>query len=71
MYYSTNLWRIRKRQLSNKYSADVLHLSFVLKYRLYFSLSVQGKAYLIDDQSRGNNEQSGYLQIYEKHQKDC
>ena len=36
---------------------------------LYFNLSSQGKAYLIDDQSRGNNKQSGYVQIYERAEK--
>ena len=59
--YSINLWRIHKRQLSNKYSTDELHLSWVLKYHLYFNLSSWGKAYLIHDQSRGNNKQSGYV----------
>ena len=36
---------------------------------LYFNLSSQGKAYLIDDQSRGNNKQSGYVQIYGRAEK--
>ena len=44
---------------------DVLHLSWVLKYHLYFNLSRWGKAYLTDDQSRGNNKQSRYVQIHE------
>ena len=67
MYYSINLWRIHKRQLSNNYiSTDVLHLSWTLKYHLYFNLSSQGKAYLIDDQSRGHNKPSGYVQIQER-----
>ena len=47
----------------------MLHLSWVLKYYLYFNLSSQGKAYLIDDQSRGNNKQSGYVQIHERAEK--
>ena len=47
----------------------MLHLSWVLKYHLYFNLSSLGKAYLIDDQSRGNNEQSGYVQIHERAEK--
>ena len=47
----------------------MLHLSWVLKYHLYFNLSSQGKAYLIDDQSRGNNKQSGYVQIHERAEK--
>ena len=47
----------------------MLHLSWVLKYHLHFNLSSEGKAYLIDDQSRGNNEQSGYVQIYERAEK--
>ena len=69
MYYSINLWRIHERQLSNKYSFDVLHLSQVLKYQLYFNLSSWGKTYLMDDQSRGNNKQSGYVQIHERAEK--
>ena len=36
---------------------------------LYFNLSSQGKAYLIDDQSHGNNKQSRYVQIHEKVEK--
>ena len=47
----------------------MLHLSWVLKYHLYFNLSSQGKAYLIDDQSRSNNKQSGYVQIHERAEK--
>ena len=41
----------------------MLHLSWVLKYHLYFNLSSWGKAYLIDDQSLGNNKQSGYVYV--------
>ena len=48
---------------------DLLHLSWILKYHLYFNLSSWGKAYLIDDQSRGNKKQSGYLQIHERAEK--
>ena len=44
----------------------MLHLSWVLKYHLYFNLSSWGKAYLIDDQSRGNNKQSGYVYVHER-----
>ena len=47
----------------------MLHLSWVLKYHLYFNLSSWGKAYLINDQSRGNNKQSGYVQIHERAEK--
>ena len=47
----------------------MLHLSWVMKYHLYFNLSSLGKAYLIDDQSHGNNKQSGYVQIYERTEK--
>ena len=47
----------------------MLHLSWVLKYHLYFNLSSWGKAYLIDDQSRGNNKQSGYVQTHERAEK--
>ena len=43
----------------------MLHLSWVLKYHLYFNLSNWRKAYLIDDQSRGNNKQSGYGNVHE------
>ena len=43
----------------------MLHLSWVLKYHFYSNLSSHGKAYLIDDQSHGNNKQSGYVQIHE------
>ena len=45
---------------------SVLHLSWVLKYHLYFNLSSWRKAYLIDDQSRGNNKQSGYVYVHER-----
>ena len=44
---------------------DLLHLSWVMKYFLYFNLSSWGKASLIDDQSRGNKKKSGYVQIHE------
>ena len=47
----------------------MLHLSWLLKYHLYFNLSSWGKAYLIDDQSRGNNKQSGHVQIHERAEK--
>ena len=47
----------------------MLHLSLVLKYHLYFNLSSWGKAYLIDDQSRGNNKQSGYVYVHERAEK--
>ena len=47
----------------------MLHLAWVLKYHLHFNLSSQGKAYLIDDQSRGNNKQSRYVQIHERAEK--
>ena len=63
MYYFINLWRIHKRQLSNKY------FSWELKYRLYFNLSSLEKSYLTDDQSRGNKKQSGYVQIHERAKK--
>ena len=43
----------------------MLHLSWVLKYHFHSDLSSPGKAYLIDDQSHGNNKQSGYVQIHE------
>ena len=42
---------------------------WVLKYHLYFNLSSLGKAYLIDDQSCGNNKQSEYVQIHERVEK--
>ena len=38
-------------------------------YHLYFNLSSWGKAYLIDDQSRGNNKQSGYVNVQERAEK--
>ena len=47
----------------------MLHLSWVLKYYLYFNLSSWRKAYLIDDQSRGNNKQSGYVYVHERAEK--
>ena len=47
----------------------MLHLSWVLKYHVYFNLLSWGKAYLIDDQSRGNNKQSVYVQIQERAEK--
>ena len=47
----------------------MLDLSWILKCHLYFNLSKPGKAYLIDDQSRGNNKQSGYVQIHERAEK--
>ena len=47
----------------------MLHLSWVLKYHLYFNLSSYGKAYLIDDQSRGNSKQSGYVHIHKRAEK--
>ena len=43
-----------------------LHFSWQLRYHLYFNLSSWGKVYLIDDQSCGNNKQSGYVQIHER-----
>ena len=51
------------------YKPDVLYLSWVLKYHLYFNLSSWRKAYLIDDQSRGNNKQSGYVYVHERAEK--
>ena len=63
-------YRIHKGQLNNKHSyADVLHLSWVLKYHLYFKLSSWGKVYLISGQLRGNNKQFGYVQIHERAEK--
>ena len=50
-------------------STDVLHLSWVLKYHLYFNLSRWRKVYLIDDQSHGNNKQSGYVYVHERAEK--
>ena len=47
----------------------MLHLSWVLKYHLYFNLSSWRKAYLIDDQSCGNNKQSGYVYVHERAEK--
>ena len=47
----------------------MLYLSWVLKYHLYFNLSSWSKAYLIDDQSRGNNKQSRYVQIHDRAEK--
>ena len=47
----------------------MLLLSWVLKYHLYFNLSSWGKAYLIDDQSRGNNKQSEYVYVHERAEK--
>ena len=47
----------------------MLHLSWVPKYHLYFNLSSQGKAYLIDDQSSGNKKQLGYVHIHERAEK--
>ena len=47
----------------------MLDLSWVLKYHLYFNLSSWRKAYLIDDQSRGNNKQSGYVYVHERAEK--
>ena len=47
----------------------MLHLSWVLKYHLYFNLSSWRKAYLIDDQSLGNNKQSGYVNVHERAEK--
>ena len=47
----------------------MLHLSWVLKYHLYFDLSSWGKAYLIDDQSHGNNKQSECVYVHERAEK--
>ena len=47
----------------------MLHLSWVLKYHSYFNLSSWRKAYLIDDQSRGNSKQSRYVYIHERAEK--
>ena len=47
----------------------MLHLSWVLKYRLFFNLSSWRKAYLIDDQSRGSNKQSRYVYVHERVEK--
>ena len=47
----------------------MLHLSWVLKYYLYFNLSSWRKAYLIDDQLRGKNKQSGYENVHERAEK--
>ena len=44
-------------------------MSWVLKYLLYFNLSSWRKAYLIDDQSRANNKQSGYVCVHERAEK--
>ena len=40
-----------------------------MKYHLYFNLSSWGKAYLIDDRSRGNKKQSGYVYVHERAEK--
>ena len=47
----------------------MLHLSWVLKYHLYFNLSSWEKAYLINGQSHGNNKQSGYVHVHERAEK--
>ena len=47
----------------------MLHLSWVLKYHLYFNLSSWRTAYLIDDQSHGNNKQSGHVYVHERAEK--
>ena len=47
----------------------MLHLSWVLKYHLYFNLSSWGKTYLINGQSRVNSKQSGYVQIHDRAEK--
>ena len=47
----------------------MLHLSWVLKYHLYFNLLSWGKSYLIDGQSRGNDKQSGSVEIHERAEK--
>ena len=47
----------------------MLHLSWVLKYHSYFNLSSWRKAYLINDQSRGNNKHSGYVYVHERAEK--
>ena len=47
----------------------MLHLSWVLKYHLYFNLSSWGKANLIDDQSHGNNKQSGDVCVHQRFEK--
>ena len=47
----------------------MLRLSCVLKYHLYFNLSSWRKGYLIDDQSCGNNKQSGYVYVHERAKK--
>ena len=45
------------------------YISLELKYHLYFNLSSWRKAYLLDDQSGGNNKQSGYVCVHEKAEK--
>ena len=45
------------------------YISWILKYHLYFNLSSWRKAYLIDDQWRGNNKQSGYVYVHERAEK--
>ena len=66
-FYSIILSRINKRQSSKRnIPTDVLHLSWVLNYNLDFNLSSWGKAYLIDDPSRGDKKQSEYLQIHKR-----
>ena len=47
----------------------MLPFSWVLKYHLYFNLSSWEKAYLIDDQSRGNKKQSVYVYVHERAKK--
>ena len=41
----------------------------LLKYHLYYNLSSWRNAYFIDDQSRGNNKQSGYVYVQERAEK--
>ena len=41
----------------------------MLKYHLYFNLSGWRKAYLIDDESLGNNKQSVYVYVHERAEK--
>ena len=45
------------------------HISLGLKYHFHFNLSSWGKAYLIDNQSSGNNKQYRYVQIHERAEK--
>ena len=65
-----NIWRISKRQQNNKYFYSCFATLSGSESSFLFQFIKLGKSLLaIDDLSRGNNKQSGYVQIHDRAKK--